>query len=159
MATSIGHNSHHQANTIQNLKMLVRNSAKIVNWCGIPFTFMLIFINSLKMCYLLYDISRFCCRGLWVHLKYKIFTLSKNKIMSNLSRVTTCLISRCERSWNYSSCILVKQVESWVVYSASCYFMRCIKFSIKCRHLVNEHHTFSVVLWQLSSALICVQLA
>jgi len=48
MATSFGHNGHHQAIS-QKLKKAGTYSAKIVKLCGMSFTFMLIFINCLKI--------------------------------------------------------------------------------------------------------------
>ena len=49
MATSFGRYDHHQANAIQKLKGLVTCSAQNVKLCGIPFTSVSIFVNSLKL--------------------------------------------------------------------------------------------------------------
>ena len=67
MATSFGHNGHHQAISLKLKKKATWYiQCTTVSLYGIPFPFMSIFINSykiingLKMCHLQCDVSMFC---------------------------------------------------------------------------------------------------
>jgi hypothetical protein len=69
MATSFGHNGHHQTISRKLIKAGIYSAKSSVYMGSHLHLYQYLFIesvkiiNGLKMCYLQYDVSKFCCGG------------------------------------------------------------------------------------------------